>query len=57
MKGEASVTTTIPRAYVVNSGYMPHGTIAAVKSALGFAFALWPLTGTMLAIGGILLSL
>ncbi len=50
-------TVAIPKAYVVNGGYVPHAAVAGVRNVLGFAFALWPLTGTMLAIAAMLLSL
>jgi hypothetical protein len=51
---------SIPRAYMVNDRGAPvavHSLLAGARHVLAIAFALWPLTGTMLATAGLLISL
>lgn len=60
-EGEVTVRIeSIPQAYIVHGGFAPpaaHAVIACARTVLAYAFALWPLTGTMLATGALLISL
>ena len=53
-------TESIPQAYVVRKGGAPSAArsmFAGARTVLAVAFALWPLTGTMLAAAAMMISL